>query len=1188
MKRLFIPNNPALVFCRLFILILFLSGQASPLAAQTQLTSTDVYTGKADVTASQWVKLSPGFRAAEGCNVHVFISPGAAGYQPIVYSPTSGGTIAACTPTTTANYIRTTTLRDPVTAEANISTAQRIETIAYFDGLGRPVQTVTLQGSPAKNDLVEAVEYDDFGRDYCHLLPFVKASNNGAYVTDARSKAINYYNATIAGHESTASPWNKTLYEASPLNRTTGTSGPGPWEAKPTSVSYQTNTSTIDHWDAAKNSITFAAGSLYVTETTDEDGNKSREYKDKLGQVVRRESYDGTAWLRTAYVYDDFGQLIMVVPPKASLATDTELCYYYSYDQRRRMTVKDLPGAEPVYMVYDNRDRLALSQDGVQRPANKWSFTKYDALNRPVMTGEMVIAATRDNIADQFASYSGAMYEAAGTDLYGYTNQSFPATYNSQVTTDKILTVTYYDGYDFRPSGYEYQSNLAGEPSAYSIKTKGLVTGSRTKVLEGGESLVNPMALTVNYYDDYGRLVQSVADNHFETTSKEVAHTAYNFAGQPVKTVTEHRKGNSSCQQTLAATFDFDHQGRLLTQKMTINSDNAVTLSSLTYNELGEVVARYLHGDAAGNNFNQKIDYAYNLKGWLRTINSPGNLGADLMAIDLRYNNPQTGVSLGGTSLYNGNIAQMMWDTGTPAGYGFTYDGLSRLRSATYADGAAYTSNPGRYSTAYTYDANGNFDTHSRYIDATQVDNLKYSYQAGGNRIGTVTDATGNTLGYKAVNGNYLYDNNGNMTYDVSKGFTIAYNRLNLPEKISCANDYAQYTYDASGAKLVKTITNGPANTTRYYYSGPFLYENSALKSIFTPEGRIVVMASQPGVLNRFEYNLKDHLGNTRVAFTGHADGKPEVNQLTAYDPFGFIVGQTSWYATGNAKNKMLYNGKEWQDDALAGTKIDWFDFGARMYDPELGRWSVIDNKAEKYYSVSQYTYALSNPIKYIDPDGNEIVNALKNATYIQALQNFLSTKEGKTYAARYMGANSHIIVGGVGYTFNENGKAGDRANDVLTFKEYNSTYKESENYGSTKTAPYDLDPEKYNMNFTNENQIDKGFNESIGLYQGMNAQEATSTLGHEAFVHGNVDADNLTAVEKNLKNGVYKTTFDLMKDIKDRFFRGTKDHKAYKLDQVKKYKDYSKELTNKTGNKYYIDDYEKDKNKYNNEGYEY
>ncbi len=215
--------------------------------------------------------------------------------------------------------------------------------------------------------------YDGFGRESIHYLPYVNSNNTGAYTANPKPAAEAFYSSNPpAGREAIDSAWNQTLYEASPLNRQTGMRGPGDWYQKPTSIEYLTNTETVKNWSVTGNPATYpsadiAANQLYVTQYTDEDGNQTREYKDKLGRVVCKASHDGTTWLETHYVYDDFGLLRCVVPPKATSPSDTELCYYYQYDGRKRMIVKDLPGAAPVYLVYDNRDRLVMTQDGEQR-----------------------------------------------------------------------------------------------------------------------------------------------------------------------------------------------------------------------------------------------------------------------------------------------------------------------------------------------------------------------------------------------------------------------------------------------------------------------------------------------------------------------------------------------------------------------------------------------------------------------------------------------------------------------------------------------------------------------------------------------------------------------------------------------------------------------------------------------------
>jgi RHS repeat-associated protein len=100
-----------------------------------------------------------------------------------------------------------------------------------------------------------------------------------------------------------------------------------------------------------------------------------------------------------------------------------------------------------------------------------------------------------------------------------------------------------------------------------------------------------------------------------------------------------------------------------------------------------------------------------------------------------------------------------------------------------------------------------------------------------------------------------------------------------------------------------------------------------------------------------------------RIMSTG-----PLIVQETHYDPWGVELSGIGYQYGGIKINQYLYNGKE----ANGHLGVNLFDYGARMYDPAIGRWFVSDPLAEKARRQSPYNYALNNPLRFIDPDGME------------------------------------------------------------------------------------------------------------------------------------------------------------------------------------------------------------------------
>ncbi|MCK5209392.1 MAG: hypothetical protein KAQ79_15265, partial [Cyclobacteriaceae bacterium] len=322
------------------------------------------------------------------------------------------------------------------------------------------------------------------------------------------------------------------------------------------------------------------------------------------------------------------------------------------------------------------------------------------------------------------------------------------------------------------------------------------------------------------------------------------------------------------------------------------DSGTPVTLLENEYNEIGELISKNLHDD--GNGFAQRIDYKYNIRGWLTDINDPTNVsladGGDYFGMKLRYNDPQGTTPLESEAQYNGNISEIQWQNAQTANlspYGFKYDDLNRLTDSHYGEGALFTSNVGHWDEDMTYDFNGNIESLVREAAGTNVDNLTYDYT--GNRLNYVSD--GNTVyngennhfvdGNPGAASDYTYDSNGNMITDLNKGIsTINYNHLNLPALITFDNSNTiAYIYDAAGVKLQKVVTENSISKTTDYIGG-IVYEDWERKFISTEEGRIM-LDSTP----EYQYHLKDHLGNVRLTFTAASAAELTSTYMATMEP---------------------------------------------------------------------------------------------------------------------------------------------------------------------------------------------------------------------------------------------------------------------------------------------------------------
>ena len=703
------------------------------------------------------------------------------------------------------NYVRTFTARTALTDPSQLRNAavQDVQVnTTYLDGVGRSVQTVQHQASPSGRDVVQPLAYDALGRQPKQYLPYAAvpaAGAAGAYRPNALREQFGFYRTpTFPGIPATGIAYAETSFEASPLNRVLAQAAPGETWQLNAADNHAVHTverpnhpeqDTVRRWlpgygsdreDLLPTGV-YAAGALWVSQITNEQGQISRSYTDPEGRVVLKQVslgkvnsytvgsgdttryYERHNWLSTYYVYDDFGRLRAVIPPLAeqrlrahNWAVDgaglERLLFRYHYDERGRLVEKKVPDQDGyTYSVYDKLDRPVLTQDVAQRARAEWTATKYDTLGRVVLTA--LVRRPNQTLAQLQAAATAAparterLATVAGPGGAYYTNRAWPVLN----AADVVLSTTEYDSYDFDHNGttdahyltqYDATLGQAGYQGAPDLRLTGQPTRTRTRVLGTAATAPGAWLTGISFFDERLRPIQLQSTN--ARAGQDVVTTQFDFVGKPLVTVTEHA-GPNHAPITLRETFAYDPTGRLLETRQELDGRAPVTIAANSYNELGQLQQKHLGGDKAQTAL-QTVDYAYNIRGWLTRVNDAqltpqSGQRPDLFGLELSYDHGFN------TNQYNGNIAGQKWRTASDnieRAYGYRYDQLNRLLQGDFvARDAVGTWNAERDNYRFwaaSYDANGNLLTMRRrglVQEATratpryygEIDNLRYRFQ---------------------------------------------------------------------------------------------------------------------------------------------------------------------------------------------------------------------------------------------------------------------------------------------------------------------------------------------------------------------------------------------------------------------------------------------------------------------------
>ena len=825
-----------------------------------------------------------------------------------------------------------------------------LDSISFYDGLGRLIETKTESEVAGQYIISDQVEFNTRGLPYKKYLPYFDTSAFNDYV------AINPSNP-------------HTTIEYDPIKR--------PYQ--------QTNP------DGSVSNIYY---SDWTTTTIDANGRKQVSYLDAYNRLVQKEEYTGVdgrsphypyqdyqLYATTQYDYDCLDNLIQTIDNQGNIIT-------IQYDTLlRKISMTDPDMGYWIYS-YDAVGNLISQTDAKNQTIN----FEYDELNRITLK-----------------DYPEGQQDV----IYIYDNQGIPNSLGR-------LTNVSYGAFD----GIEFSYDILGQETQTIKEVNGIEYHVQRSfdTLERISTLEYPDSETLTYTYNSGGQIESVASG----SDTYVVDVDYNAAGQI--TYIEYGNGTNT-------TYTYDENTLRLTNILTEDSQqNALQNLSYTYDDVGNVLTITDNVNTANQTFTydelNRLASANGQPYGLKTYEYD-TIGNMLQKSNLTFTYGENGAgphavtfsSDGTTFMYdaNGNMASRITSGGVEISYNYDFENrlieLNRVAAPVQLDiplqhewnfvsiplNLPNNSIPEVFSSiSNDYEQVSKFDasiaTFQNYIGDLNYDQFNTISPNEGYEV-YISNASGCTLSLEGevisqqdiqLQEGYNLITNPNLQVKPVEdalsplAFGIDYDEIlrydaqtqsfesypgTLTELVPgeayflhClqdatwhfqnpnSNSTTQFVYDGEGGRTMK-ITNG---YTDIYIGSLYEYTyGEHTKHIFLGSMRI---ASKTG--SDIYYYHSDHLGSSNVI----TDSTGEEVQLLEYAPYGEVVINQGSYDTS-----YKFTSKELDETGL-------YYYGARYYDPSLGRFITPDTYIQDYsnpQTFNRYTYCGNNPVNYIDPSGN-------------------------------------------------------------------------------------------------------------------------------------------------------------------------------------------------------------------------